>query len=189
MGGLREPGGTSQSLWGYINKAQDTDFGGKTGTSNNHSDAWFMCVSPNIVVGAWVGGEYRSIHFRTGALGQGSRTALPICGYFIQSLMGDPQFGRYHGRFNKPQDDDITRDMYMCDSYYPAKKTPLLLIAWPLMQTQYFLTVKATPCPRWRSRGKAAPSSLLPVRLGTPTPPMAERAGKGRTTASHAKRL
>ena len=122
MGGMREPGGTSQSLWGYVDKAQDTDFGGKTGTSNNHSDAWFMGVSPRIVVGAWVGGEYRSIHFRTGALGQGSRTALPICGYFLQELMGDPNFMRYHGRFNKPQDDDITRDMYQCDSYYPAKK-------------------------------------------------------------------
>ena len=122
MGGMREPGGTSQSLWGYVDKAQDTDFGGKTGTSNNHSDAWFMGVSPRIVVGAWVGGEYRSIHFRTGALGQGSRTALPICGYFLQELMGDPYFMRYHGRFNKPQDDDITRDMYQCDSYYPAKK-------------------------------------------------------------------
>ncbi len=122
MGGMREPGGTSQSLWGYVDKAQDTDFGGKTGTSNNHSDAWFMGVSPRIVVGAWVGGEYRSIHFRTGALGQGSRTALPICGYFLQELMGDPNFMRYHGRFNKPQDDDITRDMYQCGSYYPAKK-------------------------------------------------------------------
>ena len=122
MSGMREPGGTSQSLWGYVNKAQDTDFGGKTGTSNNHSDAWFMCVSPRIVCGAWVGGEYRSIHFRTGALGQGSRTALPICGYFLQSLMGDPDFVKYHGRFNKPQDDDITRDMYLCDSYYPVKK-------------------------------------------------------------------
>ena len=122
MGGMREPGGTSQSLWGYVDKAQDTDFGGKTGTSNNHSDAWFMGVRPRIVVGAWVGGEYRSIHFRTGALGQGSRTALPICGYFLQELMGDPNFMRYHGRFNKPQDDDITRDMYQCDSYYPAKK-------------------------------------------------------------------
>ena len=122
MGGMREPGGTSQSLWGYVSKAQDTDFGGKTGTSNNHSDAWFMCVSPRIVCGAWVGGEYRSIHFRTGALGQGSRTALPICGYFLQALMGDPAFRQYHGRFDKPQDDDITRDMYMCDSYYPAKK-------------------------------------------------------------------
>lgn len=122
MGGMREPGGTSQSLWGYVNAAPDTDFGGKTGTSNNHSDAWFMGVSPNIVVGAWVGGEYRSIHFRTGALGQGSRTALPICGYFLKSLMSDPDFRKYHGRFNKPVDDDITRSMYMCDSYYPTRK-------------------------------------------------------------------
>ena len=79
LGGLREPGGTSQSLWGYVGKYNDTEWGGKTGTSNNHSDAWFMGVSPKLVVGAWVGGEYRSIHFRTGALGQGSRTALPIC--------------------------------------------------------------------------------------------------------------
>ena len=76
LGGLREPGGTSQSLWGYVGKHNDTEWGGKTGTSNNHSDAWFMCISPKLVVGAWVGGEYRSIHFRTGALGQGSTDSL-----------------------------------------------------------------------------------------------------------------
>lgn len=122
MGGMREPGGTSQSLWAYTDTARDTDFGGKTGTSNNHSDAWFMCVSPNIVTGAWVGGEYRSIHFRTGALGQGSKTALPICGYFIQALMKDPEFKKYHGRFQKQNDDDITADMYSCSSYVPVKK-------------------------------------------------------------------
>ena len=81
MGGLREPGGTSMSFGGYLGDSyKDTDWGGKTGTSNNHSDAWFMGVSPKLVVGAWVGGEYRCIHFRTGTLGQGSRTALPICG-------------------------------------------------------------------------------------------------------------
>ena len=112
--GLRERGGTSMSLWGYIGKFTDTDFGGKTGTSNNHSDAWFMGVSPNLVVGAWVGGEYRSIHFRTGALGQGSRTALPICGYFLQSVFSDPAFQKYHGKFKKPDDADIERYMYEC---------------------------------------------------------------------------
>ncbi len=121
MGGMREPGGTSQSLWGYVSSARDTDFGGKTGTSNNHSDAWFMGVSPNIVVGAWVGGEYRSIHFRTGALGQGSRTALPICGYFLQYLMQDPEFKKYHGKFHKPDGNDISSGMYTCSSYVPAK--------------------------------------------------------------------
>lgn len=122
MGGLREPGGTSMSLGGYVGKYRDTDWGGKTGTSNNHSDAWFMGVSPKLVVGAWVGGEYRSIHFRTGALGQGSRTALPICGYFLQEVLNDPAFKAYHAKFSKPKDVDITRSMYTCDSYYEKAK-------------------------------------------------------------------
>jgi penicillin-binding protein 1A len=122
QGGMREPGGTSQSLWGYVGDYRDTEFGGKTGTSNNHSDAWFIGVSPKLVVGAWVGGEYRSIHFRTGADGQGSRTALPICGAFIQACLGDPAFKKYHGKFDKPHDDDITRSMYTCDSYYAKAK-------------------------------------------------------------------
>ena len=117
LGGLREPGGTSMSLWRFVSKFNDTEFGGKTGTSNNHSDAWFVGISPNIVVGAWVGGEYRSIHFRTGALGQGSRTALPICGYFLESVLGDPAFKKYHGKFAKPTD-EIEYDMYNCSSYY-----------------------------------------------------------------------
>lgn len=122
MGGLREPGGTSQSLNGYVGDFRDCDWGGKTGTSNNHSDAWFMGVSPNLVVGAWVGGEYRSIHFRTGALGQGSRTALPICGYFLKSLLADPNFKQYRAKFKKPQNPDITSDMYECASYYQPVK-------------------------------------------------------------------
>lgn len=122
QGGMREPGGTSQSLWGYVGNVRDTEFGGKTGTSNNHSDAWFMGVSPKLVVGAWVGGEYRSIHFRTGALGQGSRTALPICGYFLQSVFNDPAFQKYHAKFDKPTDEDIKRSMYECQSYIPVTK-------------------------------------------------------------------
>ena len=122
MAGTHDAGGTSQGLMAaaYAGIARDTDFGGKTGTSNNHSDAWFEGVSPNLVVGAWVGGEYRSIHFRTGALGQGSRTALPIVGQFLHYVMSDPTFKKYHGRFRKPTaDDGITADMYTCQSYAP----------------------------------------------------------------------
>lgn len=125
MAGTHDPGGTSNGLMAaaYAGIARDTDFGGKTGTSNNHSDAWFEGVSPNLVVGAWVGGEYRSIHFRTGALGQGSRTALPIVGQFLHYIMTDPAFKKYHGRFRKPTDDDgITSSMYMCQSYVPKVK-------------------------------------------------------------------
>ncbi len=115
MSGLTEKGGTSQRLLGYVGSINDTDFGGKTGTSNNHSDAWFIAVSPKIVVGAWVGGEYRSIHFRTGDLGQGSRTALPICGYFLESLFKDPNYKQYHARFTQPEDIDMLEAMFMCE--------------------------------------------------------------------------
>lgn len=127
MGGLREPGGTSMSFGGYLGDSyKDTDWGGKTGTSNNHSDAWFIGVSPKLVVGAWFGGEYRCIHFRTGALGQGSRTALPICGYFVQALLSDPNFKQYHAKFGKPKDDAILSSMYNCASYYSHSKRDTL---------------------------------------------------------------
>lgn len=154
MGGMREPGGTSQSLWGYTDAARDTDFGGKTGTSNNHSDAWFMCVSPNIVTGAWVGGEYRSIHFRTGALGQGSRTALPICGYFLQSLMSDPEFKKYHGKFHKPEDEDITSGMYMCNSYIPVKKDTAQTDSTAIDEEEIILDENGNPIPRPSESGE-----------------------------------
>ena len=121
MGGLREPGGTSAGLWEYIGDNDRISWGGKTGTSNNHSDAWFVGVSPRLVVGAWVGGEYRSIHFRTGALGQGARTALPICGLFIRSMLADKEFKNYYARFLGPKDTDITPDMYTCEGYIPEQ--------------------------------------------------------------------
>ena len=112
MGGLN---GTSWRLRNYVSEyMNDTDFGGKTGTTNNNSDAWFVGVSPKLVVGAWVGGEYRAIHFRTGALGQGSAAALPLCGLFLQSVLGDPAFSHYRTRFGEPKDPSITSDMYEC---------------------------------------------------------------------------
>jgi len=126
LSGLREPGATSMSLWGYVGRHPDTEFGGKTGTSNNHSDAWFVGVSKNLVAGAWVGGEYRCIHFRTGQLGQGSRTALPICGYFFQSVLDDNNFKKYHGKFGSPSDETIRPSDYTCASYYHRRDTDSL---------------------------------------------------------------
>ena len=121
-GGLTEPGGTTAALWQYIHPVLDkTEFGGKTGTSNNHSDAWFVGVTPGLVAGAWVGGEYRSIHFRTGALGQGSRTSLPIFGYFIQSVLQDSRFSRYYRKFEAPKE-EIDPQCWTCSGYsYPAE--------------------------------------------------------------------
>ena len=115
MGGMS---GTSSRLRGFVGYDTDTDFGGKTGTSNNHSDAWFIGTTPKLVVGAWVGGEYRCIHFRTGELGQGNRTALPICGYFLQSVLADKTFQKYHAKFDKF--DGLSPNDYNCGGYFKA---------------------------------------------------------------------
>lgn len=102
LGGMSEPGGTTQNLWSFDVFKYNTDFGGKTGTSSNHSDAWFVGVTPNLVGGAWVGGEYRCIHFRTGELGEGSKTALPVFGYFMEKVLADNSLSIYRAKFPKP---------------------------------------------------------------------------------------
>lgn len=135
-GGLSEPGGTSRALWGYNLFNYDTDFGGKTGTSSNHSDAWFVGVTPKLVGGAWVGGEYRSIHFRTGALGQGSRTALPIYAYFMEKVLADKSLQEYRGRFAPPKK-PISKP-YQCQTPEPvvvdSLSTDSLAVELPILE-------------------------------------------------------
>lgn len=116
-GGLQDAHGTSVPLRSYVEGFTDTDFGGKTGTTNNNSDGWYMCVSPNLVCGAWVGGEYRGIHFRTG--GYGGRTALPICGRFMHAVLGDSRFYKYRGHFQMPSGVDFDEAMFTCE---PVRK-------------------------------------------------------------------
>ena len=121
--GMSERGATTAALWEYIHPvANHADFGGKTGTSNNHSDAWFVGVTPRLVGGAWVGGEYRSIHFRTGQLGQGSRTALPIFGRFMAKVLKDDRFAKYRAKFNSKPKEEIDRDCYECSGYYVVQR-------------------------------------------------------------------
>lgn len=106
--GVGEGGGTSQSLASqdYLGKwywDKQISLGGKTGTSNSHADAWFVGVTPKLVGGAWVGGEYRQIHFRTGALGQGSKTALPIFGLFMKKVLETPDLAKkYIATYTEP---------------------------------------------------------------------------------------
>lgn len=107
--GMTDAGGTSQALasQNYIGQwfwNKRIDAGGKTGTSNSHADAWFVGVTPNLVGGAWVGGEYRQIHFRSGALGQGSKTALPIFGLFMKKVLSDGALApKYLARYRIPE--------------------------------------------------------------------------------------
>ncbi|MDC1188788.1 hypothetical protein N8089_03245, partial [Flavobacteriales bacterium] len=60
---------------------------GKTGTTQNSSDGWYMGITNNIVTGVWVGCEDRSAHFRNGALGQGANMALPVWGYYMKEVL------------------------------------------------------------------------------------------------------
>ena len=162
--GLQVSGATSMNLWTYVGKYPDTEFGGKTGTSNNHSDAWFVGVSPKLVCGAWVGGEYRSIHFRTGQLGQGSRTALPICGYFYEAVLGDPAFKHYHGKFDAPQEKGLTPDLYQNCPYTPSRRDTDSINAdsLHLEELEYELRIDAT--------GNPVLSPQAPATIDLPAP-------------------
>lgn len=166
QGGMRERGGTSQSLWGYVGNYRDTEFGGKTGTSNNHSDAWFMGVSPKLVVGAWVGGEYRCIHFRTGALGQGSRTALPICGYFLESVFGDQAFQHYHGKFIRPNGVDIDLSMYECQ-YFGSKRDTAATDSIDYDEAEIILDENGNPI-RHELHPRETPDAVEPTKQDQP---------------------
>jgi len=121
-GGMTEAGGTTQALWEWNLFNYNTDFGGKTGTSSNYSDAWFVGVTKNLIGGAWVGGEHRSVHFRTGALGEGSKTALPIFGLFMEKVLKDENFKHYRGKFPTKPKEPISKS-YNCHTYIPRDTT------------------------------------------------------------------
>lgn len=89
------------------------DLGGKTGTSQNHADGWFIGFSSNLVTGAWVGAENPSIHFKNMQYGQASYTTLPINGEFMRSLKSNPSFKYYlEGTFRTPSKE--VQAMFQC---------------------------------------------------------------------------
>ncbi len=116
-GGIEEPGGTSRGLWAYDVFKNRNEIGGKTGTTSNNSDGWFMSITPELVTGAWVGGDDRSIHFRTTRLGEGSKTALPIVGRFLEKAYRDKSLALETGPFPKPAF-EITKH-YICPTPEP----------------------------------------------------------------------
>jgi penicillin-binding protein 1A len=87
---------------------------GKTGTTQNQSDGWFIGLTPDLVTGVWVGAEDRSVHFRTLNLGMGTNMALPIWGFYMKGAYGDPALQVSQEPFDKP--DDINVELN-CDAY------------------------------------------------------------------------
>lgn len=102
-GGMEEPGGTSQALWEWDLFKKGNQIGGKTGTSSDYVDAWYMGITKDLVTGVWVGCDERTAHFRNGETGEGSRTALPIFAKFMEKVYQDPNSGYTYGPFPKPK--------------------------------------------------------------------------------------
>ena len=92
---------------------------GKTGTTQNQSDGWFMGMVPNLVTGVWVGGEDRAVHFPTVTYGQGATMALPIWGMYMKDVYKEKDLGISSGAFPRPENLSIEID---CDEYGKYKK-------------------------------------------------------------------
>lgn len=109
MGGVEERGGTSVGLNKELK--EDNEIGGKTGTTNNASDGWYMGLTHDLVTGIWVGGDERSIHFPSWLFGQGGRSARPIWDKFMMKAYADPESGITKGQFKRPSSGlDISLD-------------------------------------------------------------------------------
>lgn len=128
-GGFEEGGGTSQGV--PYSLREGNELGGKTGTTQNASDGWYMGISKDLVSGTWVGGDDRAIHFRSWIAGQGGRTARPIWVKYMEKVYADESLGYTKGPFprpDRPLSIEIDCDIYeresqrFADFDYDAKK-------------------------------------------------------------------
>jgi penicillin-binding protein 1A len=96
-------GNMIRSVWGI-----DSEFAGKTGTTQDQADGWFIGMTPTLVAGAWVGGEDPAIHFRSLGDGAGGRTALPIVGSFFSQILNKSKFQSIrNSTFDSPSDENL----------------------------------------------------------------------------------
>ncbi|WP_442588034.1 penicillin-binding protein 1A [Pedobacter sp. AW31-3R] len=121
-GGMEEPGGTSRALWEWDLWKKNNQIGGKTGTSSDYVDAWYMGITKDLVTGVWVGCDERSAHFNNGETGEGSRTALPIFAKFMEKVYHDESTGYTYGPFPKATV-PITRSINCPTPVYVADTT------------------------------------------------------------------
>ena len=103
---------------------------GKTGTTQNHSDGWFMGLTPDLVTGVWVGGEDPGVRFSVLSKGMGTNMALPMWRYYMQKVYADTTLHISKGDFEKPEkkisieldcnksNDGSTEDWQISDDYF-----------------------------------------------------------------------
>ncbi|MEM9672016.1 MAG: penicillin-binding protein 1A [Cyclobacteriaceae bacterium] len=100
-GATEEEGGTGRGIPPELREGNE--IGAKTGTTSNYSDGWFMGVTKDLVSGAWVGGDNRSVHFKTLRLGQGARMAMPIWVEYMKRVYDDERLDYEKGAFERPR--------------------------------------------------------------------------------------
>ncbi|MEL6535653.1 MAG: transglycosylase domain-containing protein [Bacteroidota bacterium] len=100
-GATEESGGTATGL--HPDLLRDNEMGGKTGTTSNYADGWFMGITHNLVGGIWVGGDANNLRFRTIRYGQGAVMAMPIWEKFMLQVYRDPSVPYKKGSFPKPR--------------------------------------------------------------------------------------
>lgn len=144
-------GTASRLRWRY--GLHDVPLAGKTGTSQNHADGWFIGYTPKLLAGAWVGGDSPLVRFRNFENGQGAATALPVCALFLRRVLDEPGLEQWHGgEFTKlpPEElrrlacplrikspEELLRDSLMADSLFrdSLRLADSLLLETPLLET------------------------------------------------------
>ena len=116
-------GGNGSNRWtGYPYNFKNP-IAGKTGTTQNQSDGWFMGMVPNLVTGVWVGCEDRSARFKSITYGQGATAALPVWGYFMKLCYDDPDLKVSKSPFERPANLSIKVDCYVAKKVVDSTDT------------------------------------------------------------------
>lgn len=104
MKGVVQSGTGVRLNYKYGLNKYSTNIAGKTGTTQNNSDCWFVGITPRLATAVWTGGELRSIRFRNMTYGQGAAMALPIFGLYMKRIYEDPAIKFYRGDFDRPNE-------------------------------------------------------------------------------------
>lgn len=114
--------GTGSALRWIAQLPWALEIAGKTGTTQNHSDGWFVGFTPHFVAGVWVGCDDRNVHFQKITMGQGATMAMPIWGKFAKKVYDDPSIGfNVFDKFRKPA--NFSDDLLDCKKHYEKNKT------------------------------------------------------------------
>ena len=161
--------GTGQSMYSYDVKAQS--IAGKTGTTNDNSDLWFMGYTPQLLAGAWVGCDDRYIRFTDNYFGQGAHASLPIWAYFMEKVSNDPACKLdQNANFERPSNllNDFNVSFISKDTVALEKSLPAIEKAEDVSaESDYTLPNSSNTATKTTATNKSVPVTPVPSNLKT----------------------